>query len=168
MLCAARDAYDSELAMVTCSAVTRQMIRRLADATGLPIVKIDDALAKQVVLAGTRIGVVVTFPPTQAVISKLLRDMAKENGQQVELTIKLIPEAYESLLGGKLERHDELLLAGIAELGKESLDEIVLAQVSMARVLSKIPALGLPMPVLSSLPAGLTTIREKLATLAAR
>jgi Asp/Glu/hydantoin racemase len=168
LLCAARDAYNSELAMVTCSAVTRQMIRRLADATGLPIVKIDDALAKQVVLAGTRIGVIVTFPPTQAVIAKLLRDMAKENGRQVELTIKLIPEAYEALLGGKLERHDELLLAGIAELGKEPLDEIVLAQVSMARVLSKIPALGLPMPVLSSLPAGLTTIRESLATLAAR
>ncbi|NJR13555.1 MAG: hypothetical protein HC779_04070 [Phyllobacteriaceae bacterium] len=37
LLCAARDAYNSELAMITCSAVTRQMIRRLADATDLPI-----------------------------------------------------------------------------------------------------------------------------------
>lgn len=165
LLCAARDAYDAELAMITCSAVTRQMLRRLADATDLPIVKIDDALARQVVLGGSRIGVVVTFRPTQSVISKLLRDTAQENGRQVDLTIKLIPDAHEALLGGNLEKHDELLLAGISELGKEPLDEIVLAQVSMTRVLSKLPGLGLKMPVLSSLPAGLATIREKLATL---
>src|SRR5689334_6217189 len=49
MLCAARDAYNSELAMMTCSAVSRNMIRRLADAVGMPIVKIDDALAHQAV-----------------------------------------------------------------------------------------------------------------------
>jgi len=160
LLCAARDAYNSELAMVTCSAVSRNMIKRLADATDLPIVKIDDALALQAVTSATRLGVLVTFPPTQAVIGKLLEDTARDAGVKVELTFKLVPEAYEALLGGRHGLHDEILLAALQELAQQPIDAIVLAQVSMARLLPKLPQL--PVPVLSSLRASLTTIRKHM------
>ncbi|MBI3684611.1 MAG: hypothetical protein HY235_29930 [Acidobacteria bacterium] len=160
MVCTARDAYSSELAMVTCSAVSRALIRRIAEATDLPIVKIDDVLAQQAVEAGVRLGVVVTFPPTHAAISRLLREMAAERDRTVELTIRVLPEAYEALLGGKTERHDQLLLAAVEELGRLPLDAIVLAQVSMARLLNMLPPV--PVPVLSSLPASLTAIRAAL------
>lgn len=161
MLCVARDAYNSELAVVTCSAVTRQLIRRLAEATGLPVVKLDDELARQAVSMGTRLGVVVTFRPTQAVIGKLLREMAEEIGRSVELTFRVIPEAYEALHTGMAEKHDALLLAGIEQLAAEPIDALVLAQVSMSRILPKLPSL--PVPVLSSLPASLHTIRQRLS-----
>ena len=69
------------------------------------------------------------------------------------------------LLGGKYERHDQLLLDGLGELAKESLDAIVFAQVSMARLLKKLPAT--PMPVLSSLPASLKAIRSTLESVPA-
>ncbi|MBI3210167.1 MAG: hypothetical protein HYZ37_14875 [Candidatus Solibacter usitatus] len=163
MLCAARDAYHSELAMVTCSAVSRNLVLRLSDSMGIPIVKIDDALAVKAVAAGKRLGILVTFPPTQAVTSKLILDTAAESGCNVDLTFRVIPEAYEAILGGRPELHDQLLLAAIEEFGRQKLDAIVLAQVSMARLLTKLPPL--PMPVLSSLTASLTTIREGLAKL---
>lgn len=160
MICACRDTYGAEMCVVTCSAVSRSMIARLADATGVPTIKIDEVLAHEAVGAGTRLGVLVTFPPTRAVIQRLLQDAAREDGRQVELTFKLIPEAYEALLGGKYEQHDQLVLAGIGELAKEPLDAIVFAQVSMARLLKKLPVT--PMPVLSSLPASLKAIRATL------
>lgn len=161
MLCVARDAYNSELAVVTCSAVTRQVIQRLSEAVGLPVVKIDDELARQAVSVGTRLGVVVTFRPSQAVIGKLLREMAEEIGRSVEITFRVIPEAYEALLNAMPEKHDALLIAGIQELANEPIDALVLSQVSMSRVLPRLPKL--PVPVLSSLPASLNTIRHRLS-----
>jgi hypothetical protein len=165
LLCAARDAYGSELAMVTSSAVSSSMVARLADTIGFPIVKIDEALAGHAVETGSRLGVLVTFPPTQAVTRKLLEDAALEAGRSVDLHFRLVPEAYEALLGGKYGLHDELLLSALSQMGGESLDAIVLAQLSMARLLPRMPAL--PMPVLSSLPASLTTIRDRLNSLSA-
>ncbi|MBI4904721.1 MAG: hypothetical protein HY820_13860 [Acidobacteria bacterium] len=166
LLCVARDAYNSELALVTCSAVSRSVMRRLADATGLPIVKIDDALAHQAVTTGSKLGVLVTFPPTQAVTAKLLRDTAADNGVEVDLTFRVLPEAYEALLAGQAERHDELMMNAVRELAEKPLDAIVFAQVSMARLLPKLP--HLPMPVLSSLPASLSAIRQALPAIASR
>ncbi len=165
LICAARDAYNSELAMVTCSAVSRNMMKRLEDATGLPLVKIDEALALEAVTSARRLGVLVSFPPTQAVIRRLLEDAAADAGVEVDLTFKVVPEAYEALLGGKTTHHDELLLEGLRDLGREPLDAIVLAQVSMARLLRILPPL--PVPVLSSLRASLNTIRERLGAIAA-
>jgi len=162
MICASRDTYGAEMCVVTCSAVSRGMIARLSDTTGIPIVKIDDALAHQAVATGSRLGVLVTFPPTRAVIQRLLEDSAREDDRPVELTFKVIPEAYEALLGGKYEQHDHLLLAGLQDLANEPLDAIVFAQVSMARLLRKLPST--PMPVLSSLPASLKAIRATLST----
>lgn len=165
MICACRDSYGAELCVVTCSAVSRSMIARLSDATGVPTIKIDEVLAHQAVAAGPRLGVLVTFPPTRAVIQRLLQDAAKEDGRPVELTFKLIPEAYEALGSGKYEQHDQHLLAGIGELAREPVDAIVFAQVSMARLLKKLPPT--PMPVLSSLPASLKAIRSTLESVPA-
>lgn len=164
LLCVARDVYQCELAMLTCSAVSRQLIRRLSNALGLPILKIDEALARKAVQAGPRLGVIVTFPPAQPAASKLLRDMAAEAERTLELSFRVIPQAYEALLGGQEERHDELLIHAVAELDRLGLDAIVLAQVSMARILGKLPQTQTP--VLSSLAASLEAIRESLAAAA--
>ncbi len=163
LLTAARDAYDSRLALLTCSAVSKGMVRRLASSIRLPLVKIDDVLARKAVASGSRLGVLVTFPPTRPATEKLLRDTASEQGRQLELTFRVVPEAYEALLGGDAERHDELALAAIEEMANLPLDAVVLAQVSMARLLPKLPPTE--MPVLSSLPASLEAIRGELGRL---
>lgn len=150
-----------ELGLVTCSAVTQFLMAKLAESTGIPLLKIDDELARRAVECGSRLGVLVTFPPTQAVTERLLRETAASQAASIKLRTVVVPDAYDALLSGRSARHDELLLAAIEELQKDSVDAIVLAQVSMARVL---PGLSPGrVPVLSSLPLSLQAIRQRLA-----
>lgn len=132
---AARATYGAELVMVTCSSVSLEMIEELRARFSFPIIKIDYPMARRAVQSGKRIGVAATFPPTLAPTSKLLRAAAQEAGTQIEIIEEVAPEAYKSLLAGDPQRHDELLVAAIERLAKKDVSVIILAQVSMARVL---------------------------------
>jgi len=158
---AAARTYRVELALITCSAVPRTMMGRLGAAFAIPLVKIDDALAQRAVSCGSRLGVLVTFPPTQATTERLLHETAVAAKRPVELHTLVVADAYDALLGGKPDRHDDLLIAALRKLAGYPLDAIVLAQVSMARILPKLPQ-GLAMPVLSSLPVSLDAVRAAL------
>lgn len=151
----------ARLAMLTCSAVTRDLVNRLSGSAGIPVLKIDDALARRAVACGPRLGVIVTFPPSQAATERLLRETAEEYGTPVQLRTLVLSEAYDALLNGQADLHDELLIGAVERLRREGVSAVVLSQVSMARILPRIPQS--PVPVLSSLPASLEAIREALA-----
>lgn len=151
----------ARLVMVTCSAVTRALMNRISASAGIPVLKIDDALARRAVASGPRLGVIVTFPPSQAATERLLRETAEECGTAVQLRTLVLPEAYDALLNGQAERHDEMLIDAVERLRREGVGAVVLSQVSMARILPRVP--DSPVPVLSSLPASLEAIREALA-----
>lgn len=161
MLGVAKDLYGARAAMVTCSAVTQEIMQSLSAGAGIPMLKIDNPMAEEAVRAGGRLGVVITFRPTAEPTSKLLLDAAQRAGTTVELEPAIVPEAYEALLGGNPELHDELLLRTIDELAGKGVNGIVLAQVSMARLLPKLKD-RVPVPVFSSLPSSLKRIRELL------
>ncbi len=160
MLNAAREVYSARLVMVTCSSVTPAIMANLAPSAGIPMFKIDDPMAAEAVRAGRRIGVVMTFPPTQQPTTRLLEGAARDAGTELELKPLLVPEAYQALHAGKPEEHDALLVPRISELAKE-VDGVVLAQVSLARLLPKLK--NMPVPVFSSLTSSLRRIREVLA-----
>jgi Asp/Glu/hydantoin racemase len=161
MINATRDCYGAELAMLTCSAVPRAIMGRLRASAGLPVLKIDEPMAREAVGVGRRIGVVVTFPPTLETTSRLLHEAAAEAGLSVEVLPEVVPEAYQALLAGDTNRHDGLLLDAIARLRERGPSAIVLAQVSMARVLPQ--AVGRAVvPVLTSLHSSLTAVRRAL------
>jgi Asp/Glu/hydantoin racemase len=123
--------------------------------TDVPILKIDDAMAAAAVRAGRTIGVAITSPPTQGPTTRLLEEAASEAGLAVELVRCVVPEAYDALLAGAPERHDELLLAAIEKL---RVDAVVLAQVSMARLLPMLKA-RVSVPLFSSLETSLEALR---------
>ncbi len=157
----ARRTYGAEVAMVTCSSVSGEMRENLRRAFDFPVLKIDEPMARQAVMAGRRIGVAATFPPTVETTSKLLRETAAEAQRSVEIVTELAPEAYQALLGGDTRGHDELLLAAIDRLDEQKVDVIVLAQVSMARVAAKLGP-QLKVPVLTSLHSSLEAVRQAL------
>ncbi len=159
MLATARDVYGARAAMVTCSSVTPAIMAAVAPHAGIPLFKIDDPMAAEAVQSGRRIGVVMTFPPTQEPTSRLLLGAAAEAGREIELVPLLVPEAYQALLGGRAEEHDALLLPRIEALARE-VSGVVLAQVSLARLLPKLS--GLNVPVFSSLTSSLKRMREVL------
>ncbi len=159
MLSVVEQAYGAGLALVTCSAVPRELMERLRRQASIPVLKIDVPMAEMAVRAGPRIGVMVTFPPTLEPTTRLLEEAAAEAGVAVEVAACLLPEAYAELLGGNPERHDELMLEAIDRLAARPVDALVLAQVSMARLIPKLEG-RLKIPFFSSLTASLAAIRR--------
>jgi aspartate/glutamate racemase len=137
------------------------MADSLAAEFTLPILKIDYPMARQAVAGGGKIGVAATFAPTLEPTTKLISEAAKDAGTTVEIVREVSPDAYKALLANDTATHDELLLALIEELEAQGVSVIVLAQVSMARVL---PLLNgrTSVPVLSSLQTSLEAIRQVL------
>jgi aspartate/glutamate racemase len=162
MIAAARDTHGAELALITCSSVTMEMAAELRARLGLPILKIDYPMARLAVRTGRRIGVAATFPPTLVPTGSLLLAAAAEAGAEIELVKEVVPEAYQALLAGDHGRHDELLLGAIERLEGQGADAIVLAQVSMARILPRLEGRA-RVPVFSSLHTSLDAIRAELA-----
>lgn len=154
-------AYGAELAMITCSSVPKEMAARLDVKANVPVVKIDYPMAREAVRTGAKIGLVATFPPALVPTSKLLNEAAEEMGARIEIIEEVSSEAYTALLANDLARHDELLLAAVKQLEGRGVSVIVLAQVSMARILPSLEG-NSSVPVLSSLHTSLAAIREAL------
>jgi glutamate racemase len=163
MLRAAAETYQPELAMVTCSSVSKEMSDSLALDFPFPVLKIDYPMARRAVRAGRRIGVAATFPPTLGPTSRLLREAAAEAGAEIEIVEEVAPEAYTALLSNDAATHDELLAAAVERLQNRDVSAVVLAQVSMARALPLLER-GARVPVLTSLHTSLEAIREALAS----
>jgi Asp/Glu/hydantoin racemase len=127
-----------------------------------PIVKIDESMAEEASAIGRRIGVVATVSTTLDPTVRLIRRKALELGRTVDVTERIAEGAFEALLAGDGARHDEILKRAIVSLADE-VDVVVLAQVSMARL---VPSLGtLRVPVLSSPRSGVEAVKRALAAL---
>jgi aspartate/glutamate racemase len=161
MIGAGVETYGAELAMITCSSVPKEMAESLAGDFPVPILKIDYPMAREAVRAGRRVGVAATFQPTLVPTRKLLTEAAAEAGAEIEIVEEVTPEAYTALLANDTATHDRLLLDLVERLEKQGVAAVVLAQVSMARVL---PLVGgrVRVPVLTSLHTSLDAIREAL------
>lgn len=129
-------------------------------AIAIPLIKIDDVMAERAVATGSRIGVVATVKTTLEPTVRLIRAKAAAAGKSIDVTEALAEGAFQALLDGKSEVHDEIVKHTIESLA-DKVDVIVLAQVSMARL---VPALtGMKVPVLSSPQSGVEAVRDALA-----
>jgi Asp/Glu/hydantoin racemase len=151
--------YRAGAAVVTCSAVSRAGMRTLRAQSRIPILKIDEPMARRAAAAGRRIGIVATFPATVATTVELLHAAA---AAPLETTHVLAAEALQALLRGEVDEHDRLLLASAQQVEREGIDVLVLAQVSMARLEAQVRAHA-KVPVFSSLATSLDEVRSLLA-----
>lgn len=127
-----------------------------------PIVKIDEAMAEEASALGSRIGVIATVSTTLVPTVRLVKRKASELGRAVEVTERIAEGAFEALLSGDGARHDEIIKSAISTLA-EQVDVIVLAQVSMARLVPQLE--GVHVPVLSSPRSGVAALKRALGTL---
>jgi Asp/Glu/hydantoin racemase len=132
-------------------------------AISVPIIKIDEVMAQQAVNTGTKIGVVATVRTTLEPTVRLIQAKAAAAGKTIQVTEALADGAFQALLDGKSEVHDDIVKRTIESLA-DKVDVIVLAQVSMARL---IPSLtGMKVPVLASPQSGVQAVRQALEQLA--
>jgi Asp/Glu/hydantoin racemase len=100
-----------------------------------PIVRIDDAMAEYAISTAAKIGVAATLETTLKPTLDLLKQKAAEKQKDVEFEPILVASAYQKLMAGDKDGHDSDLSAALLELAK-TVDIVVLAQASMARVVS--------------------------------
>jgi len=140
----------ADAVLVTCSSMG-PAVDALA-ARGLPVMRVDEALADTAIRAGSRIGVIATLSttlePTAALIRRRATALGRDEGD-VEIVTELVEGAFAELKAGRLDRHDELVRAGLRRLIPR-VDVVVLAQASMARVLDERTVDEIGVPVLSS------------------
>ena len=128
---------EADAILEACSSVGEAVVHMQA-AVDVPIVRIDDAMAEEAVRKGQRLGVAATLKTTLQPTLRLIQQKADIAGKEIELEPILVSEAYQRLMAGDREGHDELLASALLELVR-SVDVVVLAQASMARVLPRLP-----------------------------
>jgi Asp/Glu/hydantoin racemase len=136
------------------------MARQVFD---FPVVRVDEPMAERAVRLGRRIGVAATLRTTLQPTLELLRAKALDAGRQVDLVESLCEGAFAAVLSGDTQTHDRLLTESLCAL-RTSVDVVVLAQASMARVVASLPGNG-HVPILSSPELAVQRAGELLAPL---
>ena len=134
--------------LVTCSTIS-PCVDDVRPQARIPVVKIDEAMIAEAVSTGTRIGVVATNATTLEPTRRLLEAQAHGSGKQIETELVLVEGALSALLSGDGTTHDALIKQATLEMAQRA-DVVVLAQVSMARVLDVLPQAERRVPILSS------------------
>ncbi len=94
---------------------------------GVPIVRIDEEMAREAVRLGSRVGVMATLPTTLEPTKNTVRRVAREMGKKIEIVDCLIDGAF-----GLDQTQFKKRLSDAAASIIDKVDVIVLAQGSMA------------------------------------
>lgn len=123
----------ADIILNTCSSVGD-----IADAfdSSVPLVRIDEAMAEKAVSLHKKIAVVATLNTTLDPTMRLITRKANEQGKQVEIISALAKGAFEALVAGNVEEHDDIISRTVADI--TDADCFVLAQASMMRMEEKL------------------------------
>lgn len=155
----AREA-GADAVLITCSSIS-ELADPVSKRCGLPVYKIDEAMAESSVRTGERIGVVATLPTTMEPTCVQIERKARDMGKRIEIHRELCREAFDHLSRGDAKSHDTIVLQAVERLAGQN-DVVVLAQASMARFRDQLEAFAVP--VLTSPQLGLHKVREQLAS----
>jgi Asp/Glu/hydantoin racemase len=142
------EAAGADFILVTCSSIGAA-VEASAALTKVPVLRVDQPMADRAVLTGKRIGVIATLPTTLQPTSDLIARRALVANKQIELTSTLCEGAFDALMSGDSGTHDRMVAAALKELSA-TVDLIVLAQASMARVVETLDPAERKVPILAS------------------
>jgi len=112
-----------------------------------PVVKVDKKMAQVACETGKKIAVAATLETTLGPTCRLLESTAKEMNKDVNIEPLLIEGAFERLISGHRDQHNQMVVDAIKGV-LDKVDVVVCAQGSMVAIL---PALGeTKVPVLTS------------------
>ncbi|MFJ4173134.1 aspartate/glutamate racemase family protein [Microbacterium sp. NPDC089696] len=154
---AARDG-GADIVMLTCSSISAHAAP-LAARAGIPVLRIDEAMADRAVATGRRIAVIATLPTTLAPTVALLRERAGLAGSEPEIVDEVVDGAFAAVSTGDRAAHDRLVSAAIERLAADA-DIVVLAQASMASAAERA---DVDVPVLTSIASGIERLGEVVA-----
>jgi Asp/Glu/hydantoin racemase len=148
--------YGAQAVLVTCSSLG-EAVEAARPFVNVPVYRIDAPMAEQAVTAGTRIGVLATLRSTMEPTRRLIEREARAQGRAVVLSVSVCDNAFQALRAGRTAEHDAAVAAEAQKLAA-TVDVLVLAQASMARVIDALPPGSIQIPVLSSPRSGVAQL----------
>lgn len=103
----------------------------------MPILKIDEPMVDEALNSTNRIALVATFEHTLDPSARFIHRRASELGKSVSILRIHCQGAFEAMLSGDTETHDQIVIDSINEASRD-FEAIVLAQGSMSRLQGRI------------------------------
>ena len=148
-----------DLILNQCSSVG-EVVDQLRPMIGVPIVKIDEAMARKAVSMGKKIAMIATVASTVGPSGRLIQKTAQEMGKEIELEERLVKDAMMVLIKtGDRDKHNAMVLGEVQQAAKDN-DVIVLAQGSMTVLLPLVK--DMEKPVLTSPRLAIEYVKELL------
>lgn len=144
--------------VLTCSSISGYAAQ-LAATIGIPVLRIDEAMADVAVTLGNNIGAVATLATTLRPTVDLIRERASIVSSTPTISEVVVPGAFEAIVAGNSELHDSLVVEAIEEQASMN-HVVVLAQASMA---SAAEQAVVQVPVLTSPRLGIERLAQFLA-----
>ncbi|NBC24011.1 MAG: Asp/Glu/hydantoin racemase [Bacteroidetes bacterium] len=138
----------ADLIMVTCSSIG-EAVEKSSFFVNTRVLRVDQPMVDMAVEKGSKIGVLATLPTTLKPTSRLVNRRAGDAGKKIELASRLCDGAFDALMMGEADKHDQMVAEALKELS-DKVDIIVLAQASMARVVNQLSDAQKKVPILES------------------
>lgn len=151
-------AGGADAVMFTCSSIS-ELAAPASVAAGIPVLRVDEAMADAAVASGRRIRVLATLATTSRPTTALLRERARVAGLHPEISDEVVDGAFEAVVAGDRATHDHRVGAAISRAAADA-DVIVLAQASMAGAARSV---DVGVPVLTSPRSGVERLAASLA-----
>jgi Asp/Glu/hydantoin racemase len=141
--------------LITCSAFG-PAIDRMQEELPLPILRPNEAMFREAIAAGNRIGMLATFAPSVATMEEEFRQFAAEAGSAATLDTFVVPEAIDLLRGGDADAHNRLVAEAAPRFA--GYDAIMLAHFSTSRAAERVRS-AVDVPVLAAPEAAVTRMK---------
>ena len=157
--------YGADAILITCSTMNRSAhrVRKAMEPYSVPVVQIDEAMMERAVRLGGKTLVIATHGPTVKNTQALLNETAQGLRLPIDFTGATVEEAFDLLGKGDIEGHNSVIADAIREVySRESIDSVVLAQLSMSVFLLTYPdpEKEFGVPVLTSGVEGFRKVRS--------
>jgi len=151
----AHESVGAQGILVTCSAFG-PAIDRMANALPIPAVKPNEAMFREAIAAGGRIGMLATFEPAVSTMTKEFEEFVAHDGAAASLRTVLVENAIDALRKGDVQTHNRLVAERSVELA--DCDAVMLAHFSTSRAREAVQA-KLNVPILSAPDAAVVRMR---------
>lgn len=155
-------AQEQGAAVFVCMCTTLGIaIREAQKAVTIPMITIDGPMLKEAVTVGERVGMLITFPPTEKTSKAGALAFARDCGREyVAVDVIVVQGARDALNAGDKELHDRLIVETAQRVARD-IDVLVFAQVSMVDAAQQCGDLNIP--VLTSVASGIEQLAAYLA-----
>lgn len=147
-------------AVLSACSTVGEFAERANEILGIPVYRIDEAMAEKAVAMGQRISIFATLASTLEPTAALIQRKAVKAGKTCTVNPVLVPEAYDELMKGHRDIHNKKIQEAILKHADAS-EVLVLAQASMAPAVDGLAGID-PDKVLTSPKLGIGKLKKDL------